>query len=239
MLCANGSLDKENGQCRLPLSIESQDTNGLRRPGFFHNYEIDHFKHCPFCKPRAPRYSDNEMRPISVIGGVLRYREYYAGSAVLRMPVYRRCRVILPPCCKYLRHIRKRESLLRELSKISGVYIPRYPPDKPVVRQKLSHLIDNPVHSIVLTQDTELSDMFLIEVERGCAHKCRFCLVSSAFSPMRFQPLQSLINQAKNGLNFRKRIGLVGPAVTEYRKSQIGIKVLITIGAQISVSSSA
>jgi hypothetical protein len=56
---------------------------------------------------------------------------------------------------------------------------------------------------------------------------------------MRFQPLQSLINQAKNGLNFRKRIGLVGPAVTEYRKSQIGIKVLITIGAQISVSSSA
>ena len=64
-----------------------------------------------------------------------------------------------------------------------------------VVRQWVRNLDEYQVHSLVLTPDTELKDMYLIEVERGCAHKCNFCLVSNAFSPMRFHSLDSLIQQ--------------------------------------------
>ncbi len=93
------------------------------------------------------------------------------------------------------------------------------------------------MHSVVLTQDTELSDLYLVEVERGCAHACRFCLVSSAFSPMRFHSLDSLLKQSESGLKFRKRIGLVGPAVTDHPQIEELLKGLLNMGAQISISS--
>jgi radical SAM superfamily enzyme YgiQ (UPF0313 family) len=61
--------------------------------------------------------------------------------------------------------------------------------------------------------------------------------VSSAFSPMRFHSLDSLLKQAENGLKFRKRIGLVGPAVTDHPRIEELLKGLLDMGAQISISS--
>ena len=97
-----------------------------------------------------------------------------------------------------------REDLLKALSQLPGIWVPRINPAQPVARQWAKNLDDTPVHSVVLTPDTELSDLYLIEVQRGCAHGCRFCLVTNAFSPMRFHSLDNLLQQAKEGL---KRIG--------------------------------
>ena len=88
-----------------------------------------------------------------------------------------------------------------------------------------------------MTQDTELSDLYLIETERGCAHNCRFCLVSSAFSPMRFHSLDSIVQQAERGLKARKRMGLVGPSVTDHPQIEELLERLLGIGAQVSISS--
>jgi radical SAM superfamily enzyme YgiQ (UPF0313 family) len=95
--------------------------------------------------------------------------------------------------------------------------LPRITPEKLVTRQWARDLDYFAVHSIVLTRDTELKDMYLIEIERGCAHGCRFCLVNNTFSPMRFRSLDKLLEQARTGLLYRKRMGLVGPAVTDHK----------------------
>jgi radical SAM superfamily enzyme YgiQ (UPF0313 family) len=79
--------------------------------------------------------------------------------------------------------------------------------------------------------------MFLIEVERGCNWGCKFCLVSNCYKPMRFRSVDSLLNQAELGLKYRKRLGLMGPAVTDHPQIEELVGKLHDMGAEISVSS--
>jgi radical SAM superfamily enzyme YgiQ (UPF0313 family) len=79
--------------------------------------------------------------------------------------------------------------------------------------------------------------MYLIEAERGCQHGCRFCMVSTAFSPMRFRPMDRILVQAWEGLKYRRRIGLVGPAVADHPNIVEILAKLNETGAEISVSS--
>src|SRR5690606_30892931 len=37
-----------------------------------------------------------------------------------------------------------------------------------------------PARSAIVTPDTELSEMFLIEPERGCSRRCTFCVMRGA-----------------------------------------------------------
>jgi radical SAM superfamily enzyme YgiQ (UPF0313 family) len=131
----------------------------------------------------------------------------------------------------------KRDELLKALALLPGVYAPSVSSDAPVVRQWATNLDDFPVTSVVLTRDTELGDLYLIEVERGCNWSCRFCLVSTAFKPMRFRSVAKLMGQAERGLKYRKRLGLVGPAVSDHPQLEELLGGLHQMGAQFSLSS--
>ncbi len=131
----------------------------------------------------------------------------------------------------------ERSSLLKALATLPGVYVPQHHSGAPLVRQRLKNLDEFPTASSVLTRDTELGDLYLIEVGRGCHWGCLFCLVSSAFSPMRFRSLASLVTQAEYGLRYRKRLGLVGPAVTAHPQIEELVVRLHQMGAGLSVSS--
>ncbi len=243
-VCERVFWDKENSEKgALPLSVESQ------RPladfavlAFSLNYEIDFFNIVSILKASGiPHYSEqrDETQPLIIAGGPcttanpLPVAPFFdclcSGEAEALLPA------ILPVIGEGISG--KRDDLLKELAKIPGIFVPRFPSAKPLVRQKMKNLDDYPVHSVVLTQDTELSDLYLVEVERGCAHNCRFCMVSSAFSPMRFHSLDSLVKQSENGLKFRKRIGLVGPAVTDHPQIEELFRSLLKMGSQISISS--
>ncbi|OGO30714.1 MAG: hypothetical protein A2Z29_00620 [Chloroflexi bacterium RBG_16_56_11] len=129
-----------------------------------------------------------------------------------------------------------RQGLLKSLAALPGIYVPGHPP-KTVARQWAASLDDFATTSVLFTPDTELGDMYLIEVERGCQRGCRFCLVGAAFSPMRFRSLDMLVVQAKEGLHYRKRIGLVGPAVTDHPRIKDLLDALNRMGAEIAASS--
>jgi radical SAM superfamily enzyme YgiQ (UPF0313 family) len=130
-----------------------------------------------------------------------------------------------------------RNSLLKALALLPGVYVPQHHSGVPLVRQWLKSLDEFPTASSVLTRDTELGDLYLIELGRGCHWGCPFCLVSSAFSPMRFRSVASLVTQAEYGLRYRKRLGLVGPAVTAHPQIEGLLLELAQMGAGLSVSS--
>jgi radical SAM superfamily enzyme YgiQ (UPF0313 family) len=130
-----------------------------------------------------------------------------------------------------------RSSLLKALASLPGVYVPRYHSGAPLVRQWLKSLDEFATASSVFTRDTELGDLYLIEVGRGCRWGCPFCLVSSAFSPMRFRSVASLVTQAEYGLRYRKRLGLVGPAVTTHPQIEELVVRLHQMGAGLSLSS--
>jgi len=131
----------------------------------------------------------------------------------------------------------KRAELLKSLASLPGIYVPQHYEGKPVVRQWAKDLDEFPVASVILTQDTELGDLYLIEVERGCNWGCRFCLVNKAFHPMRYRSLDSLIAQAEEGLKHRKRLGLVGAAVSDHPQLEELMLKLSDMGAELSISS--
>jgi radical SAM superfamily enzyme YgiQ (UPF0313 family) len=54
---------------------------------------------------------------------------------------------------------------------------------------------------------------------------------------MRFHSIESIVKQAETGLASRKRMGLVGPAVTDHPQIEELLDRLLQIGAQISISS--
>ena len=68
-------------------------------------------------------------------------------------------------------------------------------------------------------------------------HACRFCMVSHAFCPIRFHSLESILEQAREGLKVRNRIGLVGPVVTDHPKIYELLNGILELGGQFSISS--
>jgi radical SAM superfamily enzyme YgiQ (UPF0313 family) len=130
-----------------------------------------------------------------------------------------------------------RADLRKALATKPGIYVPVLPPDKPVARQWAKNLDEFDTNSVILTPETELGDLYLIEVERGCQHGCRFCLVNTNYAPMRFRSVDRLVAQARVGLTKRRRIGLMGPAVTDHPQIIELLHRLNSIGAELSLSS--
>ncbi len=226
-----------------PLSLESQrPLTDFAVLAFSVSYELDYFNIVPILKASGiPIYAadHNESHPLVIAGGPCITANPMPLAPFFDCLCTGEAEPILPAMLSVLAEgLRgKRDELLKTLSALPGIYVPQYPPKTPVVRQWAKNLDDFPVHSVVLTPDTELGDLYLIEIERGCPWRCRFCLVSNAFRPVRFRSLDNLLAQAQTGLQYRKRMGLVGPSVSDYPRFDELLRRLNQMGAEISVSS--
>ena len=224
------------------LSLES------RRPlsdfavlAFSISYELDYFNVAPILKASGIPLSAtdrDERHPIVIAGGPCISANPIPLSPFFDCLCIGEAEPILPTMLPRLSEGigGKRDELLGALASLPGVYVPQHS-GTPVVRQWATNLDDFPVASTILTPDTELGNLYLIEVERGCNRGCRFCLVSTTFSPMRFRSVNKLMEQAEQGLKYRKRLGLVGPAVFDHPQIEELLVRLRQMGAEFSVSS--
>ena len=64
--------------------------------------------------------------------------------------------------------------------------------------------------------DAEMADMFLVEVNRGCPHLCRFCAAGHVYAPPRFRSYDEIVSAIDRGLALKNKIGLVGTAVSDH-----------------------
>jgi len=232
----------ENKDKRL-LSLESQrPLSDFAILAFSISYELDYFNVAQILKASGiPLYATDrdERHPLVIAGGPCIIANPLPLSPFFDCLCIGEAEAILPAMLPILTAgiTGKRDELLKTLATLPGAYVPQYYSGTPVVRQCAKNLDEFPVTSTILTPDTELGDLYLIEVERGCNWGCRFCLTSNAFHPMRFHSLDKLIAQAKLGLKYRKRLGLVGAAVPDH--PQIGelLVKLRQMGAELSISS--
>ncbi|MDO8491527.1 MAG: radical SAM protein [Dehalococcoidia bacterium] len=128
-----------------------------------------------------------------------------------------------------------REELRRALAAVPGIYVPGE--SQSVARQWAADIDSFATTSVALTPDTELGDMYLMEIARGCGRGCRFCLAGFAFRPFRTRSLPNLLAQARVGLTYRKRLGLVGAAVSDHPELERLVTELRVMGAGVGVSS--
>ena len=131
-----------------------------------------------------------------------------------------------------------REELLDELAKIPGVYVPsRLPEGDAVERQWVRDIAQTAAYSSVITEDTELSNMTLIEVARGCGRGCRFCIAGYVFRPPRYRPLEDLLGIVEQALPVSDRVGLLGAAVADHPQLPELVLGARELGARVSISS--
>jgi radical SAM superfamily enzyme YgiQ (UPF0313 family) len=92
-----------------------------------------------------------------------------------------------------------------------------------------------PAHSAITTPDTELSDMFLVEPERGCSRRCTFCVMRGATTGgMRLLDLETPLALVPE---HAKKVGLVGAAVTDHPQLEDIVARIVESGRGLGISS--
>jgi len=206
------------------------------------SYELDYFNVVQILKSSAiPLFAADrsDHHPLVIAGGPCITANPEPLSPFFDCLAIGEGEAILPPMLEIITEgiHGKRDELLQALSSLPGIYVPSLHRDVPVSRQWVRNIDDFATTSVVLTPDTELGGMYLIEVARGCRWGCRFCLAGFSFRPFRFRSLESLQLQAEAGLGYGKRIGLLGASVSDHPELEELVASLRHMGAEISVSS--
>jgi len=200
VVCERAFWERDTNQI---LSLESQrPLSDFAVLAFTISYELDYFNVVSILKASGiPLYAADrdDRHPLVIAGGPCIIANPMPLSPFFDCLCIGEAEPILPALLPILTEgiTSQRSDLLKALAALPGVYVPQYYSGTPVVRQWAKNLDDFPVTSVILTPDTELGDLYLIEVERGCNWACCFCLVSNAFRPMRHRSLDNLIHQAR------------------------------------------
>jgi len=92
-----------------------------------------------------------------------------------------------------------------------------------------------PARSQIRTPHTELSNMFLLEAERGCSRRCKYCVMRrSTNGGMRKVPMERILALIPEDA---ERVGLVGAAVSDHPKIVDIVNTLADQGRGVGLSS--
>jgi radical SAM superfamily enzyme YgiQ (UPF0313 family) len=127
-----------------------------------------------------------------------------------------------------------RSDVLKKSVTVEGLYVPRFynvsydtegkisgryqAEDMPEVikRRYLKDISESKIMTTIITTETEFSEMYLTEAMRGCPWNCRFCIAGKIYSPPRKKGLQAIEGEIQTALTRTKRIGLIGPSLSDY-----------------------
>ena len=106
-----------------------------------------------------------------------------------------------------------KETILAKLSEIEGIYVPSI---KQNLINKSTRKLSQCIYTPILSSNSFFKDTFIVEVERGCANRCAFCLASYINLPIRFVEKQKIIDAIDLGLKYTNKIALLGAQVTAH-----------------------
>ena len=141
---------------------------------------------------------------------------------------------------KFFRNNRNlsKSEFLKELAKFEGIYVPNISKKVKKITTKLSECIYTPI----ISNKAFFPDTFILEVSRGCANRCGFCIASYLNLPLRCVPYEEIIDTINLGLKYTNKIALLGaqlsahpkfPEICDYiyKKIQSGEKIEMSVSS--------
>jgi len=183
----------------------------------------------------APLANERRLQdPPVIIGGPLTFSNPLPVAPFADVIILGEAEDILPACLDlFSTHSKTRA--LEILSTYPHVLVPSIHGEVlPSVAACRNELL--PAYSAILTPHTTLSNMFLIEPERGCHRNCTFCVMRrSTNGGMRLVSKERILELLPN---MAKKVGLVGAAVSDHPKIVDILHALVKErGLQVGISS--
>lgn len=126
-----------------------------------------------------------------------------------------------------------KDDLLARFAAIPGCYVPGITPDLPRIARVQDDRL--PAYSQILTKNTVLASMFLLEPERGCSRGCTYCVMRRTTNGgMRLVPPEKAFALIPGNAT---RVGLVGAAVTDHPRINELVSMIVSSGRGIGISS--
>jgi radical SAM superfamily enzyme YgiQ (UPF0313 family) len=180
------------------------------------------------------RRNSSRPWPLIVIGGPLTFSNPVPAGPIADVIVMGEAEQLLSPIIEGLEVGGNRDALLATLARTPGYYIPSIHGEVATAVFKTDD--DNlPAYSQIRTPDTELSNMHLIEPERGCHRGCTYCVMRrSTNGGMRLVAPDKVMSLVPSDA---KRVGLVGAAVTDHPGLPKILSALVASGREVGISS--
>ncbi len=126
-----------------------------------------------------------------------------------------------------------REEVLARFACVAGCYVPGRTQILPAIAKASDERL--PARSQIITKNTVLSSMFLIEPERGCSRGCTYCVMRRTTNGgMRLVAPDRVLSYVPEHAG---RVGLVGAAVTDHPRIKDVVREVVRSGRQIGISS--
>lgn len=182
----------------------------------------------------AFREERDDSHPFVLGGGPLTFSNPLPLAPFVDAIVVGEAEAITPLVCRILEEAPSKAAALDELAKIEHVFLPdRHGDELPLVAKVDDALL--PAWAPIRTPHTELSDMFLIETERGCSRGCAYCVMRrSTNGGMRIVPKDVILDLVPDDA---PKVGLVGAAVSDHPKIVEIVNTLSDRGKQVGLSS--
>jgi radical SAM superfamily enzyme YgiQ (UPF0313 family) len=128
----------------------------------------------------------------------------------------------------------RREALELLAREIPSAFVPSvHGMEMPPVGKSLDDSL--PAYSQIITSETELRDMFLVEPERGCHRGCTYCVMRrSTNDGMRKFDMERVLSLIPEHAT---RVGLVGAATTDHPQISDIVEAVADRGCEVGLSS--
>lgn len=113
---------------------------------------------------------------------------------------------------KICKNAKNKHEALKLLSEVEGIYVPAYPGKVKKLTKRLTECIYTPI----ISEDAFFKNTFILEMSRGCANRCGFCLASYLNLPLRCVPYDELLKTINLGLSYTDKIALLGAQISAH-----------------------
>jgi radical SAM superfamily enzyme YgiQ (UPF0313 family) len=229
--------DAETGGGERPLTYESQKPlEAFPVVAFSVAYELEiagMIRVLEAANIPVRREERDEGHPFILGGGPLTFSNPTPLAGMVDAIIVGEAEEIVIEVLRVLESTPKKKDQLDLLAKMPHVFVPTHHTLLPPVGAAPDEML--PAWGPIRTPNTEFSNMFLIETERGCSRGCRYCVMRrSTNGGMRIVDADKILGLIPKDA---KRVGLVGAAVSDHPKIVSIVNTLADRGCDVGLSS--